>query len=89
MTQIRKVVEPRDVIPCVQEMLTNGPQEGSRNQTLIRIASHFYRHGIPSEYAKTAILHWNNNSLNENSVVEKVEYVYNRGYRFGCQDEIM
>ena len=89
MTQIKKVVEPRDVIPCVQEMLTNGPQEGSRNQTLIRIASHFYRHGIPSEYAKTAILHWNNNSLNENSVVEKVEYVYNRGYRFGCQDEIM
>jgi len=89
MTQIRKVVEPRDVIPCVQEMLTNGPQEGNRNQTLIRIASHFYRHGIPSEYAKTAILHWNNNSLNENSVVEKVEYVYNRGYRFGCQDEIM
>ena len=89
MTQIRKVVEPRDVIPCVQEMLTNGPQEGTRNQTLIRIASHFYRHGIPSEYAKTAILHWNNNSLNENSVIEKVEYVYNRGYRFGCQDEIM
>ena len=89
MTQIKKVVEPKDVIPCVQEMLTNGPQEGSRNQTLIRIASHFFRHGIPSEYAKTAILHWNNNSLNENSVVEKVEYVYNRGYRFGCQDEIM
>ncbi len=89
MTQIRKVVEPKDVIPCVQEMLTNGPQEGSRNQTLIRIASHFFRHGIPSEYAKTAILHWNNNSLNENSVVEKVEYVYNRGYRFGCNDEIM
>jgi len=89
MTQIRKVVEPKDVIPCVQEMLANGPQEGSRNQTLLRIASHFFRHGIPSEYAKTAILHWNNNSLNENSVVEKVEYVYNRGYRFGCQDEFM
>tara|TARA_R110002050_G_scaffold17407_7_gene51744 strand:- start:2620 stop:4407 length:1788 start_codon:yes stop_codon:yes gene_type:complete len=89
MTQIRKVVEPRDVIPCVQEMLTNGPQEGNRNQTLLRIASHFFRHGVPSEYAKAAVLHWNNNSLNENSVVEKVEYVYNRGYRFGCQDEIM
>jgi len=89
MTQIRKVVEPKDVIPCVQEMMANGPQEGTRNQTLLRIASHFFRHGIPSEYAKTAILHWNNNSLNENSVVEKVEYVYNRGYRFGCNDEYM
>ena len=89
MAKISKVVEPRDVIPCVQEMLSNGPQEGTRNQTLIRIASHFFRHGIPSEYAKAAILHWNNNSLNENNVIEKVEYVYNRGYRFGCQDEIM
>ena len=89
IAQIRKVVEPRDVVPCVQSMLANGPQEGSRNQTLLRIASHFYRHGIPSEYAKAAILHWNNKSLNENNVIEKVEYVYNRGYKFGCQDTIM
>ena len=45
-------------------MLKVGPQEGNRNQTLMRIASHCARHGIPSEYAKAMILHWNNNSLN-------------------------
>lgn len=87
--QANKVVEPLDVVPCVQRMLQAGPQEGNRNQTLMRIASHCSRHGIPSEYAKSMILHWNNNSLNENEVIEKVEYTYNRGYKYGCQDSIM
>ena len=87
--QSRKVAEPLDVVPCVQRMLKVGPQEGNRNQTLMRIASHAARNGIPSEYAKAMILHWNNNSLDPNEVIEKVEYTYNRGYRYGCQDVIM
>ena len=89
MKQTNKVSEPLDIVPCVQRMLQAGPQEGNRNQTLMRIASHCARHGIPSEYAKSMILHWNNNSLNENEVIEKVEYTYNRGYKYGCQDSIM
>ena len=87
--QTRSVAEPLDVVPCVQRMLKVGPQEGNRNQTLMRIASHCARHGIPSEFAKAMILHWNNNSLDPNEVIEKVEYTYNRGYRYGCQDSIM
>ena len=87
--QTRSVAEPLDVVPCVQRMLKVGPQEGNRNQTLMRIASHCARHGIPSEFAKAMILHWNNNSLDPNEVIEKVEYTYNRGYRYGCQDTIM
>ena len=87
--QARKVAEPLDVVPCVQRMLQAGPQEGNRNQTLMRIASHCSRHGIPSEFAKAMALHWNNNSLDRNEVIEKVEYTYNRGYRYGCQDSIM
>tara|TARA_R110000824_G_scaffold95302_1_gene229242 strand:+ start:1411 stop:3171 length:1761 start_codon:yes stop_codon:yes gene_type:complete len=85
----RKVTEPTDIVPCVQKMLNLGPQEGNRNQTLMRIASHCARHGIPSEYTKAMILHWNNRSLNENEVIEKIEYTYNRGYKYGCQDTIM
>ena len=90
MQQAQKSVsEPKDVVPCVQRMLNIGPQEGNRNQTLMRIASHCSRHGIPSQYAKAMALHWNNNSLDKNEVIEKVEYTYNRGYRYGCQDSIM
>ena len=87
--QTKKVAEPLDVVPCVQRMLKIGPQEGNRNQTLMRIASHSARNGIPSEFAKAMILHWNNNSLDPNEVIEKVEYTYNRGYRYGCKDSIM
>ena len=87
--QSKKTTEPMDIVPCVQKMLKIGPQEGNRNQTLMRIASHCARHGIPSEYAKAMILHWNNNSLNKDEVIEKTEYVYNRGYKYGCQDSIM
>jgi ABC-type dipeptide/oligopeptide/nickel transport system ATPase subunit len=70
-------------------MLNTGPQEGGRHKTLLRIASHFKRHGIPSDYAKQASLHWNDNNMEPNKVIEVVESTYNNNYRYGCQDEVM
>jgi len=84
-----KISEPTTLIPCVQSMLNKGPQQGKRHITAMRIASHFKRHGIPSHYAKLSMLYWNNKSMNETSVNELVENVYNRNYRYGCQDKIM
>ena len=84
-----KVSEHTTLIPCVQSMLNKGPQQGNRHLTAMRIASHFKRHGIPSHYAKVSMLHWNNKSMNETSINELVENVYNRNYRYGCQDKIM
>ena len=84
-----KITEPTKIVPCVQTMLKNGPSEGSRHNTALRIASHFKRHGIPSEYAKVSLLHWNNNTLNEQSIIEKTESVYNGNYNYGCQDVLM
>ena len=84
-----KVNEPSKVVPCVQTMLRNGPIQGSRHNTLLRIASYLKRNGIPSEYAKVALLHWNNNVLNEESIIEKTESVYNGNYMYSCQDVLM
>jgi archaellum biogenesis ATPase FlaH len=84
-----KISEPNKIIPCVQSMLKNGPQEGSRHITGMRIISHFKRHGIPSHYAKLSMLHWNNKSMPETSVLEMVENVYNRNYKYGCHDSVM
>ena len=84
-----KVSEPTTLIPCVQSMLNKGPNEGNRHITAMRIISHFKRHGIPSHYCKVAMLHWNNKSMNETSLNEMVENVYNRNYRYGCQDTVM
>ena len=87
--QFNKVSEPTRMVPCVQTMLNTGPKEGERHKTLLRIASHFKRHGIPSEYAKQASLHWNDNNMEPNKIIEVVESTYNNNYRYGCQDEVM
>ena len=81
--------EPTNIVPCVQKMYKLGPEEGSRNNTLMRIASHFFRHGIPSEAAKAALLHWNNNQLQDSVIIKKVEDTYSGGYKYGCKDVLM
>ena len=84
-----KISEPNKIIPCVQSMLNQGAREGSRHITAMRVISHFKRHGIPSHYAKVMMLHWNNKSMPEAGVQEMVENVYNRNYKYGCQDSVM
>jgi len=84
-----KVSEPTKVVPCVQTMLRNGPIQGSRHNTLLRIASYLKRNGVPSDYAKVMILHWNNNMMDEEAVIQKIESVYNGNYRYSCHDSVM
>ena len=87
--QFNKISEPTRMVPCVQTMLNQGPKEGERHKTLLRIASHYKRHGIPSEYAKISALHWNSNTMEKDKVIEVVEATYNNNYRYGCNDEVM
>tara|TARA_R100000700_G_C3177287_1_gene152412 strand:+ start:2104 stop:3882 length:1779 start_codon:yes stop_codon:yes gene_type:complete len=87
--ELRSVVENNKVVPCIQTMLNIGPQQGCRNNTIMRIASHFRRHGIPSDFAKVSLLHWNQKSIEENIVIDKVEFTYNKGYQYGCSDPLM
>jgi len=86
---MKNIVEPRNVVSCLQTLWKRGPMEGNRNNTILRMASHYCRHGVPSEAAKAAILHWNNNQLNPQVVIEKVESTYNYGYKYGCNDSIL
>ena len=84
-----KISEPNKIVPCVQSMLNQGAKQGNRHITALRIVSHFKRHGIPSHYAKVMMLHWNNKSMPEKEIMEMVENVYNRNYKYGCQDSVM
>lgn len=85
----KKVQEPINIATCVQTLYNNGPQRGTRNLASLRIASHFKRCGIPSNAAKAALLAWNNNSLSETLIQEHVENVYNRNYKYGCNDPLL
>jgi archaellum biogenesis ATPase FlaH len=86
---MQKINEPSNVVPCIQKIYNQGPTKGSRNHTLLRIASHFRRNGIPSDATKAALLHWNDNQLNPQIVIDKVESTYNYGYKYGCHDELL
>lgn len=82
------VREPMFEEHCIYKMLSDGPKEGSRNNVVLRLASHFKKSGIPSDNAKALILDWNNMSLDENIVLEKIESAYNRNYNYGCNDSL-
>lgn len=86
---MQKVNEPSNVVNCVQSLYNKGPQQGNRNHALLRMASHFRRNGIPSDATKASLLHWNNNQLNPQIVIDKVESTYNYGYKYGCNDELL
>ena len=89
IAELRPVTENTKVVPCVQRMLSIGPQKGSRNNIVMRIASHFRRHGIPSEFAKVSLQHWNNGNLDDNVLINKIEQTYNKGYQYSCKDKYM
>ena len=87
--EMNSVIEPSKIASCIYKIWEQGPVQGSRNQCIIRLASHFRRSGIPSSACKAALREWNNNSLDERILYEKIEYVYNKGYQFGCQDKLL
>lgn len=88
-TYNNKVLEPFNVVSCVYRILSKGPQKGSRNNMVLRLASFCARAGLPSRFAKAVILDWNDNSLDEDIVIKNIEYTYAKGYRYGCNDEIL
>ena len=85
----KKVNEPSKIVPCIQTLFREGPIQGRRHKTILRLASHFRRNGFPSEIAKASILHWNDNSMATDKVISVVESTYNGGYRYSCKDELM
>jgi len=86
---LKTVAEPKNIVPCVQQMYSEGPQQGNRNNTILRIASHFRRNGIPSDATKASLMYWNDNQLEDTVIHEKVEAVYNAGYKYSCNDSLM
>ena len=87
--QSRNITEPIKIATCIQKIYNQGPTTGERNNSILRMSSHFRRCGIPSSACKAALLKWNGGSLEPNLVEEKVEYVYNSNYKYGCNDSLL
>ena len=81
--------EPVNNYHCIYTLLSEGPVVGTRNNTLLVLASHLRRMGVPSQMAKSILLDWNDNSLDKRVVIEKVEKVYLGKYNYGCSSRVM
>lgn len=84
-----KVAEPKNRYSCIYRMLSDGPVQGTRNNTLLVLSSHFMSMGVPSHLTKDLLLTWNDKSLDERLVIEKVEQVYLKKYRYTCKNRLM
>jgi len=79
---------PIRLVTCMHKVIEEGPQQGSRHQKLLRLASSYRRAGIPFAIAAAGLAGWAN-TLKEVEVWRIVKSVYEAGYRYGCDDEIM
>lgn len=80
-----------NVTPCIQDMYNNPPSEGNRHHTLMRITSHFRRHGIPINATISAMEEWNKGGdrIKDSELLTSINDVYEKGYQYGCMDNVM
>lgn len=86
------VFEPFKIASCIHNLWKRGPRMGERHQTILRLTSHFRRHGFPIDAAISAISNWllkNNKEFSESELQHIVTYGYNKGYIYSCSDDIL
>ena len=76
------------VVTCVQSMYDQGPLEGTRHNAIMRMTSAWRRAGVPKEAIKTSLVDWAN-TMNPEEVSRIVENVFEKDYRWGCNDPLM
>lgn len=77
---------------CIQAMLNKGPVEGTRNNSILRIASHLKWSGIPEDAAFEVLKQWNSKTkqgVDTKVIYDKLSYVYNSAVKYSCQDQIL
>jgi len=73
---------------CAMRMLEHGPVEGTRHQTLLRMASAWRRLGLPIDYALVLARTWLQGEW-DSEWERIIHQTYERNYSYGCHDEIM
>ena len=88
----RKMLENREILPCVKYIIQNGAQKGGRNNTAMALASAlFQRQPEDINGIKDVMYAWNNNKLDEPLPDSELEATIMSAYRnvrdgrrYGC-----
>lgn len=78
--------DPTAMVTCMQKVFLRGPVKGRRHKDMLRVASWLWRSGIPKEGAIAAMAGWQDT---DEEVARVIHQVYDRGYAYGCHDEVM
>lgn len=77
------------VPPCIQTILLEGTKQGSRNNTIAVLSSHFRQSGLSEAECENRLLDFNlrmvTPSLSESEVLSTVRSIYNSPYGYGCR----
>ena len=77
--------DPTKLVTCMQLLISQGPKQGRRHQDILRLSSWLWRSGLPKEYAIKALGNW----LPEEELERIVSNTYEKGYTYGCKDQVM
>jgi len=76
-------------VTCVQKMYAQGPELGSRHQTILRMVSAWKRSGIPKVGSEALISKWSSD-FDTNETTQMIDTVYGWEHDgYGCNDTIM
>ena len=87
-----KEIQRSNVACCINKILQQGATEGSRNQSILRIATHLRRNNIPEEFAIAGMKYWNNlngQGIEESLLTTKIKQTYRSPYNYGCNDALL
>jgi nucleoside-triphosphatase THEP1 len=84
-------MDPSRAVTCMQTAFAEGPKEGSRNRTVLRLVSWMRRNGMPLPIVLLSVQKWAEREpeRDQMDLLRKAEEAYHRGYAFNCHDEVM
>lgn len=80
--------EPTRIVTCMQHLFNKGGTSGTRHQEGMRLISAWRRMGVPKEGIFTMMRQWAP-SLESYEMEKMVNNIFDKGYRYGCQDIVM
>ena len=93
---INKTTDSTNYITCCQTMYNQGPVKGQRHTTTLRLGSWLKRTGMTVDLASKILVDWFDaeikdptTAFNSREVTKIVENVYDKGYTYWCNDELM
>jgi archaellum biogenesis ATPase FlaH len=81
--------EPTRIVTCMQHLYNKGAVKGTRHIEILRLVSAWRRQGLTQSASIELTMSWLQGTMEKYEVEKTVKDIYNKGYRYGCNDVVM